>query len=88
MQKDVLEMLFRLFDREGLTLVPAVHFSSTLEELEERLREQPRHSEGIALVDRHSGKTWDEGYGTNRGMAPHYNSLDPRVQAAMRRVVE
>ena len=35
-RKDVLEMLFRLFDREGLTLVPAVQFSSTLEELETR----------------------------------------------------
>ncbi len=84
--KDVLEMLFRLFDREGLTLIPAVHFSSTLPELEERLREQPDHSEGIALVDEF-GKSWVEGYGTNRGMAPHYNCLDSRVQAAMRRVL-
>ena len=39
MQKDVLEMLFRMFDREGLKLVPAVQFSSTLAGLETALRE-------------------------------------------------
>ena len=31
-------MLFRLFDREGLKLVPAVQFSSTLNDLEHQLR--------------------------------------------------
>ncbi len=86
LQKDVLEMLFRLFDREGLTLIPAVHFSSTLNELEEALRRQPDAAEGIVLVDQ-LGKSWFEGYGTSRGSGPHYNPLDPRVQAAMRHVL-
>lgn len=86
-QKDVLEMLFRLFDREGLTLIPAVHFSSTLEELEKTLRNPLVNSEGIALIDR-QGATWQQGHGANRGMAPHYNPLDRRVQQAMRRVVK
>ncbi len=85
-RKDILEMLFRLFDREGLTLVPAVHFSSTLEELETQLRNDPNKSEGIALVDR-QGNTWRQSYGVNRGMTAHYNPLDRRVQSAMRRVL-
>ena len=38
MRKDVLEMLLRLFDREGLSLVPAVEFASPLPELEAVLR--------------------------------------------------
>ena len=39
-RKDVLEMLFRLFDREGLRLVPAVQFAAPLPELEAALRQQ------------------------------------------------
>ncbi len=85
-RKDILEMLFRLFDREGLTLVPAVHFSSTLEELEIQLRRDPKRSEGIALVDE-QGNRWQDSYAVNRGMAPHYNPLDRRVQTAMRHVL-
>lgn len=85
-QKDVLEMLFRLFDREGLTLVPAVHFSAALPELERLLRGDADATEGIRLVDR-LGKTWADGYGANHGAGPHYNVLDPRVQSAMRRVL-
>jgi hypothetical protein len=84
--KDVLEMLLRLFDREGLTLIPAVQFSSTLEELERQLRSDPERSMGIRLVDR-QGKSWRETYTASQGMAPHYNPLDPRVQGAMRRVL-
>lgn len=85
-QKDVLEMLFRLFDRANLTLIPSVHFSSTLEGLERQLRANPAEARGIALVDR-QGKAWREGYETKRGMGPHYNPLDKRVQTAMHRVL-
>lgn len=84
-RKDILEMLFRLFDREGLALVPAVHFSSTLDELEQALRSQTTDPEGIALVDR-QGNRYQVGSG-QQGMGPHYNPLDNRVQAAMRRVL-
>ena len=85
-QKDVLELLFRLFDRAGLTLIPAVHFSSTLNELEETIRQDPAAAEGILLVDP-QGDTWLKGYGSNHGSGPHYNPLDPRVQTAMRHVL-
>jgi len=42
-RKDVLELLFRLFDREGLQLIPALQFAAPLPELEaqKRGRAQP-----------------------------------------------
>jgi hypothetical protein len=84
-RKDVLEMLFRLFDREGLQLAPAVQFSSPLVELEE-LRRLPDEAVGLELVGP-DGNTWLAARGTRRGLAPYYNPLDPRVQMAMRRVI-
>lgn len=86
-QKDVLEMLFRLFDREQLKLVPAIHLSTRLPELE-RLRERGgAAAAGIDLVGA-DGKSWTERYATYRGQAPYYNALDPRVQMAIRNVVK
>lgn len=84
-RKDVLEMLFRLFDREGLQLVPAVQFSSPLAELEE-LRHSPDEAVGLELVGA-DGQTWLAARGTRRGLAPYYNPLDKRVQLAMRHVI-
>jgi hypothetical protein len=84
--KDVLEMLFRLFERDGLQLVPAVQFSSTLDELEQQLRSDPAQATGIRLTDA-QGRAWRELQSADHGSAPHYNPLDPRVQAAMRRVL-
>lgn len=37
-RKDVLELMFRMFDREGLKLTPAIQFASPLPELEEERR--------------------------------------------------
>ena len=85
-QKDVLEMLFRLFDREGLKLAPALHLSTPLRELEEAKRRDPAAAVGIELIGK-DGRPWPVAQGTNRGQAPFYNPLDPRVQAAIRKVV-
>jgi len=85
-RKDVLEMLFRLFDREGLTLVPAVQFSFTLDDLERQMRGGGSEADGIALAEG-QGRTWRELRGADHGMGPHYNPLDPRVQATMRQVL-
>lgn len=88
-QKDVLELLFRLFDRANLRLVPAVRFAMPLPELEERLRQDEKQNEGIELVGIR-GETGQVLVGrqlTVNGAGPYYNPLDPRVQAAMGRVV-
>ena len=85
-QKDVLEMLFQLFDREQLQLIPAFHFATPLPELDAMLQTSRPSATGIELVG-YDGRTWPARFGTNRGQAPYYNPLDPRVQRAVRRVI-
>ena len=85
MRKDVVEMLFRLFDREGLSLVPAIEFATPLPELEKVLASRKEHL-GVELIDARGA------YGSNikskiPGAAPYYNPLNARVQAEMARVV-
>jgi hypothetical protein len=111
MRKDVLELLFRLFDREGLKLVPALQFSTPLPELEVLLRANKHESQGSTelaingrglppypaasaaepvddiLLARADGTSWRQAIGDQRPSGPHYNSLSPHVQTAMRRVV-
>ncbi|HBL47999.1 MAG TPA: hypothetical protein DDZ90_31920, partial [Planctomycetaceae bacterium] len=79
-RKDVLELLFQIFNREKLTLLPELQFSSMLTSLEQLLQDDSGKAAGIELVNS-SGQTWREAKGTSRGQAPFYNPLDPRVQA-------
>jgi len=87
-RKDILELLFRLFDREGLTLVPALQFSTPLPELETLRRRQvlPPESAGIELVAA-DGRTWRQLFAADRAAGPVYNPLSPPVQKAMQRVM-
>jgi hypothetical protein len=87
-QKDVLEMLFRLFDREKMKLIPALHFAVPLPELERQLQVGGEIN-GIEML----GLTPGGGQPVagrqfaQRGTAPYYNPLDSRVQQAIRNVV-
>ncbi len=81
-RKDVLELLYRLFDREGLALIPELQFASPLPVLETELRRGGDAVRGIELIGR-DGRSWRAARGTVRGTAPYYNPLDPRVQEAM-----
>jgi len=78
-RKDVLELLFRIFDREQLSLVPELQFSSIISSLEQIIAEEPEKAVGIELVNLH-GKTWRNTEGASRGQAPFYNPLNLRVQ--------
>jgi hypothetical protein len=84
LRKDVLEMLLRLFDREGLQLIPALEFAAPLPALE-AVRRGPA-AEGIEWIGP-DGSTWRQSFAARRGLAPYYNTLDPRVQEAMLGVV-
>lgn len=86
--KDVVEMLLRLFDREGLKLIPAIQFSSLLPDLEEELRSSRTDLGGIAMIGFFPGDPKPKlGRADSRqGAAPFYNPLDLRVQTAMRKV--
>lgn len=86
LRKDALEMLFRMFDREGLTLIPALHFASPLPELEALKREGEAVATGIEWIGA-DGQNWQASHAPRQGLAPYYNLLDPRVQDAMLTVI-
>jgi hypothetical protein len=88
LRKDVLEMLFRQFDRQGLKLIPAVHFSTPLPELEYRIATSGPDGAGIDLLEvDYNGISHLARHRARQGLAPYYNPLDSRVQDAMRRVL-
>jgi len=85
-RKDVLEMLFRLFDREGLQLIPAVEFAAPLPELEAVIREPGTAGEGIEWIGP-DGRSRRRTHLARQGLSPYYNTLHPLVQEEMLRVV-
>jgi len=85
-QKDVLEMLLRLFDRHQLRLIPAVEFAAPLPELEEMLRRGGPAAEGLQWIGP-GGIAWHEAHLPEQRLAPYYNLLHPAVQEAMFGVV-
>ncbi|MEX2112951.1 MAG: hypothetical protein WD845_07180 [Pirellulales bacterium] len=82
LRKDSLELMFRMFDREGLVLIPALHFASPLPELEALKHAGGAEAIGLEWVGA-DGQTWLAHNAPRQGLAPHYNLLEPRVQAAM-----
>jgi len=85
-RKDILEMLLRMFDREGLQLIPMIEFGAPLPELEAIRRRGPAEQQAIEWIGP-EGKTWRQTNPTQRALAPYYNVLQPKVQEAMLRVV-
>lgn len=81
-ESDGLELALRVFDRDGLTLIPAVQFAAPLARLEELRRSSDPKTSGLEWINR-EGHTWLMDNGARGGLAPYYNLLDPRVQQAM-----
>jgi hypothetical protein len=86
-EPDALQLLLQVFDREGLSLVPALQFTAPLPVLEELRRNGNPHESGLEWVGA-DGRTWLATHGSPRGLAPYYNLLDPRVQQAMLQVAD
>lgn len=84
-RKDVLEMLFRLCDRHGIVLVPAVQFASPIPRLEAVRESGGAEAAGIEPLGP-DGRVWQQRAG-NQGSGALYNALDPRVREAMVAVV-
>jgi hypothetical protein len=87
-RKDYLELLLRLFDREGMELIPSLEFAAPLPQLEalrrQRRRDRPGDADLICLDwIGPTGKPYSATHASQRGLAPYYNVLDPRVQQAM-----
>ncbi len=85
-RKDVLEMLLRLFDREGLQLIPTLDFSAPLPQLEAMLRAGAPEAQSIQWIGP-EGNSLSETHSARRGLAPYYNTTNPIVQEAMLQVV-
>ena len=81
-RKDVLEMLLRLFDRENLQLIQMIEFAAPLPELEALRRAGGPNADGIEWIGP-DGNNLCASLPPQRGLAPYYNVLDPRVQHAM-----
>jgi hypothetical protein len=84
-RKDVLELLFRLCDRSGLTLIPGVQFAGPLPQLEAIRQAGGTEAAGLEPLGS-DGLTWLSRSGGPAG-GFYYNTLDPRVQQAMTAVV-
>jgi hypothetical protein len=82
MPKDALEMLLRLTDRENLQMIPAMEFATPLPALEAIRRRGGSEAQGLEWIGP-DGRTWTQTHSARRGLAPYYNTLDPRVQEAM-----
>ena len=85
-RKDVLELLFRLCDRTGIQLIPAVQFAAPLPALEALRLAGGAEAIGLEPLGP-DGRTWLGRNGARRGMGVYYNALDERVQTAMAEVV-
>jgi hypothetical protein len=81
-RKDVLEMVLRLFDRDNLQLIPMLEFAAPLPELEALRRAGGPNADGIEWIGP-DGNALCASLPPQRGLAPYYNVLDPRVQQAM-----
>lgn len=80
--KDVLEVLCRVYAREGLRVVPALSFDAPLPAVERLLVQGDEAAVGIACLGRDGRPRRSERHG-----GVHYNPLDPRVQAAVEEIV-
>ncbi|MEX2174507.1 MAG: hypothetical protein WD872_09100 [Pirellulaceae bacterium] len=87
LRKDVLELIFRLCDRAGIQVIPAVQFSTPLPALEAIRLFGGGAAEGLEPFGP-DGNTWIARHGSRRGVGVYYNALDERVQQAMQSVVD
>jgi len=85
--KDVLKLVLKIFEREGLWLVPAVELSAPLPSLEALRYGAAGDVIGIDAVDVQGRRRRDE-YRDDQPGPALYNPLDPRVHEAVADVVE
>ncbi len=85
-RKDVLELILRIADREGFSVIPAIDFSVPLPNLEETIRKQGERGRNLRWIGP-NGQTLTETQAPYRGMAPYYNILHREVQEELLAVV-
>lgn len=86
LKKDVLEMLYQMFDEHQLVLIPSIQLNMPLIELEQQLQ----HSTASGGIDSAIGiRLTSTAAGlTDASTVGRYNPLDPRVQLAIRNLIQ
>lgn len=82
-RKDIVELLLRLCNREGLRFVPAIQFTAPLA----RLEDERRRGISVPAPLSADGRAWNELHPPEGGLGPHYNPLHPRVRLEMKAAV-
>ncbi len=80
LRKDVLEMLLRVLDREGIRVIPTVQLATPLPRLERQRLSIDSADAGLAWIGP-DGKAWSSIGSNGRGETPYYNALHDEVQA-------
>lgn len=86
MRKDVVELLLRIFEREGLQLIPVFHFNAPIPALEKLRMSGAEGVESLTLVDV-QGESRINTLRDASSSVSIYNPLDPTVQAAFSDVI-
>ena len=81
LQKDVVELMMRMFAREGLDLVPVINFNSPLPQLESQRSDRSVHS--FDLTDNYGNQST-----LSNRLLPIYNSLDRQLQGNCNEIVQ
>lgn len=81
-RKDILELIFRVADRDGFLVIPALDFSTPIPELETAIRRRGEKGRALRWLGP-DGRAWDEVYPSYRGMSVYYNILHREVQEAL-----
>lgn len=81
-RKDVVELLLRMFQREGLRLIPTLRFNGTIPEVE-RQRANLETTHEFELINYRQER---QSVGSQPRL-PRYNPLDPRVQNSLTQIV-
>lgn len=82
--KDVIELLLRMLDREGLHVLLGLHFDGALPPT---LTRHLNADESLELMDA-SGRVWSRSTSPTLRTAPRYNPLHATVQGVLERSVE
>lgn len=85
-QKDVVELILRICQRNQMSFVPSLRFDGSISSLDTELRKTNPHTSGLILVSR-DGAVWDAPAGSALQPGRRYNPLNPQVQAAMLDVI-
>ncbi|MDC0934742.1 hypothetical protein OAS39_00545, partial [Pirellulales bacterium] len=85
-RKDIVEALLRIFDREGLQLVPAIQLAAPVPALEPLLHGDIAVQTGAAWIDS-QGRPWRDSATGTSSRGHHYNLLSPAVQTQLSRAV-